>query len=269
MSSTSDLLAVIDGFLDEKGHVHGTFVEKYLKCTFSSTSVLQMAIESTNTNVSDFLIKNCTNFIQHLPLEHQIDISTSVYKANKLELLCDLLKISDFPFPHKLDQKSVTNEQLLEIIEERVKFHDVIVKEVNNKKEQARKISEIENFLADNENLKYAYNLENKSAFCQALFSKKYKVFFLLKSFGFEDRQIEYNEKDIENEEERNYASNFAWVQSIKNISISNSDPNKAVKLQLKPRVCQIKWLFSISTLKSWQNNFVNIKIFNPNNSTL
>jgi len=214
--SILDLLAAMDGYIDDKGTICGNDLKDYLSFEFKLTSVLQTAIQNSNQTVIDFLIKKCTIWIQQLPFEHQIAISTTTFNTNKIEVLCDLLDIADYPFPEILNSESIIEDNNLQkIIEERTKIHEYILNENN---------SEIKKFEEKNPKLKYAYNLGNKSAMGNALDSKKYESFYFLKSLRFCDQKIESFEDGPGDAEDKKKARITASKQRKENVKISEAN---------------------------------------------
>jgi hypothetical protein len=215
--SIADLLAAAVGFIDEKGTICGYELDYYLSCIFSSTSVHLTAILHSNQIIIEFLIKKCTNIIQQLPFEHQVLISTTTFNTNKIGVLCDLLEVADFPFPENMNSKSIIEDlNLQRIIDERTKFHECIITEKN---------SEIKKFVENHPKLKYAYNLENKSALGNALDSKQYESFYFLKSLRFCDYQIENFDDGSCDDDDKKKADRIASKQRKKNVKISK--PNE------------------------------------------
>lgn len=209
--SVYDFLAAVDGYLDENELIIGKHLNNHLSCEFDSTSILMTAIQHSNRPIIEFLIKNCSPFIQQLSLNHQIEISTYLFINNKLDILCDLLEQAEFPFPVNLS--SALRPKLLNIIHQREMFHNQI---------QAENLSEIEKFAEQNPNIKYAFDAKNKTALFKALELKKYKAFCLLKSLRFCDHQIDYHDDMISDPEDKILAERIASIQRIKNVNESS-----------------------------------------------
>lgn len=180
---SSDLLAITDGFINDDGNIQDRYLEYFLHNQIGETSVLHTAIFNRNEDIIKFLIKYCSKFIQQLDFDHQIEISTLAFSRNQFNVLCDLLQISDFPFPKDFNPEPAKDKSLTEIINSREKFHSDILDELKE---------EIEKFAEIHPNLKFAYNVKNKSAFCQALDSKKYSAFYKLKALRFRDQLVKY-----------------------------------------------------------------------------
>ena len=131
-----------------------------------------------------------------------------------------MLQICDFPFPKDLNPESINHVQLVEIINLRAKFHENILNENQE---------EIEKFASTYLNLKYAYNLKNKSAFCQALDSKKYGAFYKLKAYRFHDHTIKYT--GIKSADDRKNATKFSAAQRRENVSKSEQKEERSISL--------------------------------------
>lgn len=227
--STLDLLAAADAFMDDKGTVCGNELKYIIRFELNSTSVLLIAIENSNQEVVDFLIRHCTTSIQQLPFEHKVLISSLTFNTNKVEVLCNLLEIADFPFPEKFNSDKVTDRNLQKIINGRTKFHQHILSENN---------SEIKTFEEKHPYIKFAYNLENKSALGNALDSKKFESFYFLKSLRFCDRQIENFEYGSCDVKDKRKASKIASKQRKENVEISEENHlNTALILATKSKI--------------------------------
>jgi len=235
-----NFLTLMNGFIDDEGKAEAhTFLSDFLSwrvgiTTADSitldiknnnvkelTSILYSAVQNTNINIVNILVENYTNFIQNLPFEHQIDISTLAFQMNHFDILYALLEKADFPFPRNIgnqQQQPITDVKLCEIIESRKKFHDFVMAE--NK-------AEIEKFAKERRHLRYAYDQNNKSAFHQALDCKKFDAFFLLKAYGFKDIKICYNEDHLSAVEDKKKANKSAVLQRTENVSISNKLENR------------------------------------------
>lgn len=188
----------------------------------SRKSVLQCAVENSNSDVIDFLIENCTHLIQQLPLEHQVYISTSAYTTKQFKVLADLLEFCDFPFPNKYDSNSIPDERLRRITFDRNKFHSDIM---------AGNFSKLRKFIEKYPNLKIARNSKNISAAYKALKSKKYENFFRLKSIGFQATEFGNYEETITNSKELKRAKTIAAIITQENIKESIETVNKTVML--------------------------------------
>lgn len=216
--SVSDLLAAVDGYLDDKENICGNDIESYFSKTFNSTSVLMKAILHQNKPIVEFLIKKCSIFIQQLPFHHQLEISTQTYKTNKFNLLCDLIEQADFPFPDNLNSELITCPKLKNIIYQRTMFHSQI---------QDENLSEIIKFSEQNPNIKFLFNVENKTALTQALESKKYKSFYSLKSLRFCELQ-NYDDLFL-NAEDMILANRIKTTQRIENANVSSCNKLNSV----------------------------------------
>jgi hypothetical protein len=208
--SRSDIFALIYGFVNDEGKIDGLNAE-YLSKMMNKTSILYTAVRESNKDLVEYLTRNCTHFIQNIPSEHQIEISSLAFLKEKYDFLCDLLQISDFPFPENFRlSDSLEHQNFRETIESRRIFHAYIL---------SQNLKEIENYCKDNPNIKIAYDLTNNSALSQALVKKKFKSFFLLKSLGFEDTNITFYKEHIQDEDDnlKKKANRLAVVQKIDN----------------------------------------------------
>jgi len=181
--------------------------EKSLKINIedSSQSVFLTAVQNSNKEIIDFLITYWTPLIQELPVKHQIRISTAAFDTNQLDILCDLLEISDFPFPKgfNVTTDQVIHERLQKIIRDRIKFHEVIKQENYN---------EIKDFIENNLSLKFIYSPQNVTAMKKAIDSKMFKVYYYLKSFGLSASEFD-RLHEILNEEDLEKAQKYAIIQ--------------------------------------------------------
>ena len=238
--SKAELLAVLDALFEGEGRILNNRAQKYLKNVFKSTgndkddspckkstksknatSVLLTAVENKNTEVIDYLITYCSHLIQQLPFEHQVRISTAAFETNQIDVLCDLLEISDFPFPQNFKEDPEVHQKLYEIAVERKDFK-LAVEEENFVK--------IDNFIDKKPSLKFTYNPENKSAMKQAMDLKKFNVYFYLKSFGFYATEFDSLEKVL-SKEDLEIAKKSATKQRIKNVSEAQCDANNSIML--------------------------------------
>ena len=180
-------------------------------------------MENKNAEVIDYLITYWTHLIQQLPFKHQIRISTTAFETNQLDVLCDLLDISDYPFPENFEAHSgqIEHEKLLKIIKERKIFKTAI--EVEN-------FEEIDNFIENNLSLKTVYSSANKSAMKQAVDLKQYKVYFHLKSFGFKATEFT-NLEDVLDADELKKAVQCKIQQREKNVNDALSEDQKSINL--------------------------------------
>lgn len=194
------------------------------KKSASKSSILLMAIENSNIEVANYLIKCYSDLIQQLPFDHQIQVSTVAYKNKQFDLLCDLIEFADFPFSTNIKQDSVNHKRLKKIIEVRNKFHENIV---------SKNFKEISNFINNNTNLKFAYDASNQSAIFKAINMKKYAVYFYLKSFGLKTHDSKDYKDFIKDEKILEKAIQVAWKQTRKNVVDSLSCDFKPVMLLL------------------------------------
>jgi len=187
-----------------------------------SRSVLLAAIESKNQEVVEFLINSCSHLIQELPFKHQVGVSTTAFNSNQLDVLCNLLKTSDFPFPYKFNiNDPIVNTRLLNIANSRLHFG------LNIKAENFKEISK---FIDRNSNLKHIYNLSNESAMKHAINFKKYNVYFHLQALGLKASEFHDLEKVLTADELKT-ANKFAFEQRRQHVEQSLFDENNSVNL--------------------------------------
>jgi len=188
----------------------------------TSSSVLLTAIEHKNSEVIDYLITYWTHLIQLLHFGHQIKISTVAFKTDQLDVLCDLLKLSDFPFPedYEFDDEQ-EHERLRKITTQRMAFTNAI-KKVNFKK--------IDKFIDSNLNLKYAFSIDNEAALTEAINLKKFGVFYYLKSVGFQGEDCEEILNGL-NKDEKMKATQQAVKQRRTNVKLALVNVHKSVLL--------------------------------------
>lgn len=186
----------------------------------SNPSVLLTAIENKNKEVIDYLVTYCTHLIQQLPFKHQVKISTTAFDSNQIDILCDLLEFSDFPFPQDFKEDS-DNQRLQSLITDRIDLKDAI---------KCENFLVIINFINHYPNLKIIYNHSNKSALSEAIDAKKFKVYFYLKSLGFYATEFNSHE-DVLNGEDLKIANKHVNEQKKAKVNEILSDMNNSVAL--------------------------------------
>jgi len=219
--SISDFCAALDVPFCET--VSSIDAQKYITKLF----VLLNAIKSRNTEVINYLITFWTLFIQHLPFDHQIKISTAAFESYQIDILCDLLDIADYPFPDNFVVNQAKNDRLRIIVDSRVEFHNAITN-FNRKS--------IDKFIKAYPDLKIVYNIDNKSALMQSIYSRQPKAFVHLKNNFYKRGDVKLDEDDeifvntlLENERER---------ETQENISNSIPDENKSqMKMRAKTTI--------------------------------
>jgi len=89
-------VAVLDSPFDFNGRILSNRSQKYISDVFgdddnpeNDDSVLLTTVENENTEIIDYLVTYWTHLIQQLPFDHQIKISTTAFKTNQLDVLCD------------------------------------------------------------------------------------------------------------------------------------------------------------------------------------
>jgi len=202
---------------DQDDRMDGTFT----KNEDSTQSVLLAAVQHSNQEIIDYLVTYWTPLIQQLPVKHQIRITTAAFDTNQLDVLCDLLEFSDFPFTKDLDvtNDQVSHERLQNIITDRIKFHEVIEQE--NEKE-------IKDFIENNLSLKFIYSPKNITAMKKAVDLQNYKIYYYLKSFGLCASEFDDLE-DVLNEKELKKANDQAIIQKNESISDALRNASKSV----------------------------------------
>jgi len=231
--STNDFLAALDIPFEGGNQILNTNALEYLRCTFNDedsssessesvdsdsdcstksdeghllSSVLSYAVENSNENVVNYVIRNYTHIIQQLPFKHQVQVSTIAYQKNQFKTLCDLLEYSDFPFPKKF---SINNQRLKIIIDERKEFHNAIVN---------KDFTALSKFIDSHLNLKFVYNPKNQTALLAAVNMKKYGVYWYLKSLGFQTHNSKNYIDLIKDNKELEKAKKIALKQTKKNV---------------------------------------------------
>ncbi|CAG9802065.1 unnamed protein product [Chironomus riparius] len=218
----SDFLTAIDAKCDENGKITNYSAQSYLANLVKDTSILTTAIKSSNKEVTHYLMKHCTDLIQQLPFEHQVESTTAAFETQQLGVLFDLLQRSDFPFPKDFKPKLITDKRILKVVDDREQLSKAIAKEDKD---------EISRFIKNNPSIKFGYDINNESVMNNALRLKKFQSFFHLKSHGF--RAIEFNHfsEKITDDKEKKELNKFARLQRIENVKISLADKHKAVML--------------------------------------
>ncbi|XP_070504727.1 uncharacterized protein [Chironomus tepperi] len=217
-------------------------------------SILSTAVEHKNTEIIEYLIGNCTHLIQQLPFKHQVKISTISLDTEQLDVLCDLLEISDFPFPSNFNTNQIEYERLNQIVQDRIKFESAI---------EIEDFKEIDTFIDSNLSLKIVYNPANKSALKQAICSKGYKVYYYLKSLGFQAVDIDI-EKEL-NSKELEKAKKCKLKQLSKNIKNALDDDQVSINLLCNrsfihdKRISKDKEAEYRSKIRKWYEDINNI----------
>lgn len=265
--SKNDLRAALDISFHDKSKILSRETPNFLLCYSenkpgsrdcdSYTSVLYEAVENKNVDIINYLISFWTHLIQELPFEHQIKISTSAFKLNQFDTLCNLLEISDFPFPQNFDEIYSTNPDLIKVIEQRKELKKAI---------DSESFDGIEFFFRNNINLRSAYILNNKKAIRYAIENKKYISYCHLITLGYKDQECENLDEVLKDDELEDIKS---AVRKYRKESANNalSDDQKSIYRMLiksfihnkKIEKCQEKvyrgyikkWYEDISKLKN------------------
>jgi len=187
----------------------------------SSQSVLLTAVQHSNQEIIDYLVSYCTHLLQQLPVDHQIRISTAAFDKNQHDVLSDLLEFSDFPFPEdfNVSHDQVIHDRLQQIFTDRINFHEAIEQE---------DYKEIKDFIENNLTLKFIYSPQNITAMKKAIDSKKYKIYFYLKSFGLCASEFR-NLGEVLDETELNIANDQANIQKTESINEALPNTSKSV----------------------------------------
>lgn len=189
--------------------------------SLTKTSVLLKAVQHSNQDIINYLISYWSQLIQELPFDHRVKISTAAFNTNQHDVLCDLINISDFPFPDAFNASQLDHQRLNEIVTQRTNFNAFI---------KQKDFQQISKFIENNMNLRIVYNTSNKSALQQAIDLKKYEIYFHLKSFGFYG--IEFNDiKKVLNEKELKKFNRCRTKQRSENVEKGLNSEQKSVNL--------------------------------------
>lgn len=218
-------------------------------------SVLSVAVEYSNQEVIDYLINDCTCLIQKLPYEHQLMISTATFVEGKLEVLCDLLEIVDFPFPTNFVGRTFEHKRLERIVKNRTIFHTAI---------KENQFHVIKQFIHENYRfVLYFYNIENKTALQQAVDSANYDIYYYLKSNDFQAIEFKTIEEVLDEDECKN-AKSFAIDQRSRIVDEAIGD-NSIMLLATKSFIRNNKFSKEQEAkyreiIKKWLEDINNIK---------
>lgn len=232
-----DLLAAIDAPFEGDGQMLNCDAENWIKNIImvrqkansqennenQPQSILLAVVTSKNEEILDYLIAHCGHLIQQLPFDHQIQASVAAFNGQHYDILCDLIKLCDFPFPENFNPESIENEKFKQIVEERKQFIKTIESDELN-------TVELSKFIANNRHLNIVYTIDNESTLYHALINGHYKSYFHLKSIGFQ--AIEFDEIDeILDEDELNETVKFEKQQRKINVEKSTYDSKNPVYL--------------------------------------
>lgn len=219
--SKNQLLAALDIAFEFKKHELNDDAIDYLENAFYVSesdeleqSIILTAVESQNSEIVNFLLNNFKPLILKLPIGHQMDISNIAFDTNQIEILCNLIDC-DFPFPDDFDASSINDKRLTKITNDRKNFHQWI---------EDKNFINMEDFIEDNYNLKMIYNIQNESALNHALNSKKFDVYYHLKSFGLQGENLSF-EQVAENQKELKQVEITGLRQRRRNVL--NALPNE------------------------------------------
>lgn len=209
-ANKQQFLTALDCYYIDQALLFNSEVQEILRWCFeikkSYTSILRIAVENKNEEVLNFLIEHCTFLIQELPFQEKIDISTHALLTNQINVLCDLLEFSVFPFPRNFKIDSINNDRLRQIANIRNNFHSRLMEQ-----NIEAGTDEILHLIDENVTLKTACDSDNNSIMFKALNKKKYDLYFYLKSIGFNAHEFkDYSEK-IEHEDELSRVKQIAW----------------------------------------------------------
>lgn len=189
----------------------------------SYTSILLVAVKNMNEEVINCLIEHFTFLIQQIKFDHKVEISTRALLTKQINVLCDLLEFSVFPFPRNFKIDSINNDRLCQIANTRNNFHSRLMEQ-----NVESGTDEISHLIDENLNLKTACDSNNHSIMFKALNKKKYDLYFYLKSIGFYAHEFkDYSEK-IKHKGELNRVKRIAWKWEKRNFDKSlqyNSGP--------------------------------------------
>jgi hypothetical protein len=129
----------------------------------------------------------------------------------------ELLEISDYPFPTDIDVDKVTCMKIRSVINERNYFNRMIERE---------NLQSINEFISNHSNLKFIYNTDNNTALEVAIERKKFKVFFHLKSFGFQGISCDDAVENLD-DPDRKEALEHARSQRKSNVKVALTDEEK------------------------------------------
>lgn len=230
--SKAELLSALDVPFESNGRILNKDAQKYISEVFeddddaeNSDSVLLTAVNHKNAEIIDYLITYCSHLIQQLPFHHQVRISTATFETDQLDVLCDLLDIADFPFQKNFKIDSIDHERLSKLIRERIKFKKAISLE---------NYQDITNFTSSHLNLKFVYNTCNNSAMTEAKNQKNFRVFYYLKSLGFQGEDCEQFLMEL-SEVEKKQALDYRMDKRKEHVSKSLPNVHKSVlKLSLQ-----------------------------------
>jgi len=214
------------------------------------TSIILEAVRNKNKKVVEYLLSNWTHLVE-LPFEHQLEISTTAFDKNQIDVLYDLINVSDYPFPTNFNIKSIKDGRLRRLANKRDEFHKAISKD---------DIKAFDIFNKENPNLKCAFNTNNKTALCQAIDSNKEDAYIKLKALRFckaeheEDRKHNFDNKKLvfatrSNIKNSNKNEEKCILVLLAKSSIHNVKDDKKVYYHAKIR----KWFEDISKVKYGQ----------------
>lgn len=201
------------------------------KNTTAPQIILTNSTENETTDVPEesnqikYFLNQNYKILVNLSFSQKVHISTAA--SNQQELLYLLLEICDFPFPNNFDNTTVSNANLLRIIEERIYFHKIIDDDKSD--DMSEEISDHSNqvfqdYLKAYPHHKYVFDLNNNTAFYRAFHFRKMKLLHKLRNSGF--KATEYDEYQRIHQE---------TLHNIK--SAIPSDFNTVLKLLTKTRI--------------------------------
>ncbi|XP_070504898.1 uncharacterized protein [Chironomus tepperi] len=177
----------------------------------TETSILYLAVKNSKKDIVDFLTNHCMEWIQQLPYDHQLMISTTAFNTNQLDVVCKLLDC-DYPFPNKLDVDAVTDINLKTIINARTNFHSAI--KADDKKS-------VEIFIKSNPRLKFGFNTNNCTALYHALCCKKFEILYFLQSNGYGGVEFDDANEKLSDENDKEASTKAANNQRRDNAETS------------------------------------------------
>ncbi|XP_070489879.1 uncharacterized protein [Chironomus tepperi] len=175
----------------------------------TETSILYLAVKNSKKDIVDFLINHCMEWIQQLPYDHQLMISTTAFNTNQLDVLCNLLDC-DYPFPDNINTADVTDINLTAKINSRTNFHTAII---------ADNIYIVKRFIKRNPNLKIGFNTDNDSAIHQTICCKNDKIRCILQSHGYNPGKIDEINEEFFNQQDGNESITAGRIQRNNNVN--------------------------------------------------
>lgn len=177
-NGAQNLLALLDlpfTFLEKKDDLNRSILRK----DFQKYDFLTVAVEKNNIEALSVLLK------LSLPCDADTTPSDLAWQLQHLKCLTQLIS-SDFPFPKVFQVQNLNpnheNLELRRICYERISFHAAIT---------LGSFEVVKDFLKNNHQLKFAFDLQNNSALVAALKAKQFGIFSYLQSSGYRSKTCE------------------------------------------------------------------------------